>query len=583
MKSKIAWKLFAAFLIVAAWALVVSYATLVPRIDRFLVADIEKNLVQKANLIRDHVESLDDAQWGPREADALADRMSREIGARVTIIAPDGKVLGDSELDDADLERVENHLQRPEIQQAIDADFGSSRRHSATIRTDLLYVAVKTRRGFARVALPLKVIANTEAEIRRSIVAAALVALGIAGLMGLILSRSVVRSLLRMSEIAQRISRGDFSKRLYSIPKDEIGTLARAVNAMADGLETQWGELKREKNQLATILDGMIEGVLVTNAKGEMVLVNPALTAMLGLSGDWAGKTVLECLRNAAVNDAVERALSEKMPQEHEIQIFVGGQERNVVVHAAPLHEGSVSVFYDVSNIRRLENVRKEFVANVSHELKTPLTCIRGYAETLRGGALEDPSAARRFVEKIETNASQLQNLVEDILMLSQIESGRLEIALAPTPLKPAVDAICDEFSEMARAKKIELQNRVGGGVAAQADPQAFRQILGNLVENALKYTSEGGTVTVTAETKGGFCRLAVADSGIGIPEADLPRVFERFYRVDKARSRQMGGTGLGLAIVKHLVQAHGGEVGVNSEVGKGSEFWFTIPLEKTT
>jgi two-component system phosphate regulon sensor histidine kinase PhoR len=433
--------------------------------------------------------------------------------------------------------------------------------------------------GFVRVALPLQVIEKTKKEIRRSVIVAALVALAIAGLMGMLLSRSVARSLLRMSDVAQRISKGDFSKRLYSIPKDEVGTLARAINSMADGLESQLGELKRERNQLATILDGMVEGVLVTDPKGRIVLVNPALTGMLGLVGDCVGRTVLECLRNAAVNDAVEKALSEKALQEQEIEIFIGGEERSVVVHSAPLTAGSVSVFYDVTNVRRLENVRKEFVANVSHELKTPLTCIRGYAETLRTGALSDGDAARRFVEKIETNAGQLQNLVEDILKLSQIESGRLEIATAPTALGPVIGSLCDEFSDLAESKKISLKKEVAADLTVPVDVQAFRQILGNLVQNAVKYTPESGAVTVSARALGGVCRVSVSDTGIGIPETDISRVFERFYRVDKARSRAMGGTGLGLAIVKHLVQAHGGDVGVKSEVGKGSEFWFTIPI----
>jgi two-component system phosphate regulon sensor histidine kinase PhoR len=398
-------------------------------------------------------------------------------------------------------------------------------------------------------------------------------------LVGFILARSIRHSLERLTEVADRISRGDFSKRLHRIPTDEMGTLARAVNAMATSLEAKVAELKRDKNRLATILDGMVEGVLVTNEKSEISLVNPALTSMLGVENDCVGKTVLECLRNAAVNDAVEKAVAQGVPQEQEITLYVEGEERNVLVHSAPLHAGSVSVFYDVTNIRRLENVRKDFVANVSHELKTPLTCIRGYAETLRSGALEDAASARKFVEKIESNASQLQNLVEDILKLSQIESGRLELAAAPVSLEPLVDAICEEFSELARGKGIDLRIRVAGDIVVRADPQAFRRILGNLVENALKYTPAGGVVTVAAEVSDGFCRVSVSDTGIGIPEADLPRVFERFYRVDKARSRQMEGTGLGLAIVKHLVQAHGGEVGVTSEIGKGSEFWFTLPL----
>lgn len=412
--------------------------------------------------------------------------------------------------------------------------------------------------------------------------AAVLGALLLSAVVGILLSRSLKHSFERIREVIHRIAQGDFSKRLYRMPQDEIGALARAVNAMADGLEKQVTELKGERDQLTTILDGMVEGVLVTDEKGEVLLVNPALVSMLYLEGPCAGKTVLECLRNAEVNDAVEKALTERVPQEQEIAILVGGEERNVVVHSAPLVSGSVSVFYDVTNIRRLENVRKDFVANVSHELKTPLTCIRGYAETLRHGALADPEASKRFVEKIETNATQLQNLVEDILQLSQIESGRLEINVVPTNLKPVVAAVCEEFAEMARAKGLALRNGVEKDMTVPADPQAFRQILTNLVENALKYTPDGGTVTVFAKARDALCRITVTDTGIGIPEKELPRVFERFYRVDKARSRKLEGTGLGLAIVKHLVQAHGGEVGVKSELGKGSEFWFTIPMTES-
>ncbi len=433
-----------------------------------------------------------------------------------------------------------------------------------------------------KVVFSLVMVVLTTLAVQRvagSFVNTLVVAVPLSIVVGLILARSIRHSLERLTEVAERISRGDFSKRLHRMPGDEIGTLARAVNAMATSLETQVAELKRDKNQLATILDGMVEGVLVTNEKGQIVLVNPALTSMLHLGKDAVGRTILECLRNAAVNGAVERAVTQGLPQEQEIALYLGGNERNVVVHSAPLNAGAVSVFYDVTNIRKLEDVRKDFVANVSHELKTPLTCIRGYAETLRSGALGDEPAARRFVEKIETNAAQLQNLVEDILKLSQIESGRLEFSASPTALKPVAMTLCEEFADMARGKKIALKNRVEGDPVAKADPQAFRQILSNLVENAIKYTPEGGEVTVAAETRDGFCRFTVTDTGIGIPEADLPRVFERFYRVDKARSRQMEGTGLGLAIVKHLVQAHGGEVGVKSEVGKGSEFWFTIPL----
>ena len=228
---------------------------------------------------------------------------------------------------------------------------------------------------------------------------------------------------------------------------------------------------------------------------------------------------------------------------------------------------------------RRLEAMRREFVANVSHEFKTPLTSIRGFAETLRDGALNDPEAARRFVQKIEHNAAQLQNLVEDLLRLSEIESARHEIKAEPLPLREIAEEVIDQFGQTIEAKGIQCLNRISAGRRVHADPGAIRQILKNLVDNAIKYNREGGVVTLEDEVLGNDCRVTVRDTGIGVPGKDLPRIFERFYRVDKAHSRQMGGTGLGLSIVKHLVQIHGGEVGVRSEPDKGCEFWFTIPL----
>ncbi len=428
---------------------------------------------------------------------------------------------------------------------------------------------------------PAKLAPEDIGTIRRTVILASLLPLLLASVVALILARSFSRSLERISEVADRIAKGDFSKRLYSSVRDEMGDLTQSINRMAAGLEKQVVELQNEKRQLMTILNGMIEGVLVTNPLGEIVLINPALRSMLDLTEEPLGKTILECLRNAAIHNSVEMVLQERKPKEEEISVLVGQEERNVVVHTAPLgaDSGSVSVFYDVTNIRRLENVRKEFVANVSHELKTPLTCITGYAETLKHGALDDRPAAERFIDKIESNAAQLRNLVEDILRLSEIESGRLEMILVPTDLRKSVETVLEGFSDLVKAKKMTCEDRVPASTVVKADTQVLRQILVNLIENAIKYTPEGGRVVVSAEAGGEFCRVTVKDSGIGISEMDLPRVFERFYRVDKARSRQTEGTGLGLAIVKHFVQAHGGEVGVKSEVGKGSEFWFTIPV----
>ncbi len=340
----------------------------------------------------------------------------------------------------------------------------------------------------------------------------------------------------------------------------------------------------QEQAHFAAILEGMIEGVLVTNERGEILLANPALKSILRLETDCVGKTILECLRNKTIHEAIQKTLKEKQTVEEEVSLLRGTEEIHLILHTAPWGQpprgnGSVTVFYDITRIRKLEQTRREFVANVSHEIKTPLTNILGYAETLRRGALEDKETSLSFVQKIENNAVQLKNLVEDILRLSAIESGRLEMNIVPLNLEEEITAVLDDFENKLLAKKIAVEKEIPRDFQLQGDRSALRQILNNLVDNAIKYTGEAGKITIRATTEDRSYKVAISDTGIGISEKDLPHVFERFYRVDKARSRQVGGTGLGLAIVKHLVQAHGGEVGVESDPGKGSCFTLVFPL----
>lgn len=324
----------------------------------------------------------------------------------------------------------------------------------------------------------------------------------------------------------------------------------------------------------------MVEGVLVTDASGRVVLVNRALVSMLSLSMEVLGRGLLEFSRNPEIHETVTHVLKEKKTRQKEISVFVAGEEKSIVMSSSPLTSGTVSVFYNVTEIRRLEDLRKDFVANVSHELKTPLTCIRGYAETLKAGALQDAVAAERFLDKIEKNATQLQALVEDLLSISEIESGGFSQTPSDVPLLKVVKEVLEDFSTQAASRNVVLS--VPPNLKVSVPPESLRRILVNLVDNALKYSPQGSLLEIGAESAEGFCRIWVRDDGIGLSPDDAARVFERFYRADKARTRSAAsGTGLGLSIVKHLVQAQGGDVGVDSEPGKGATFWFKLPLSK--
>ncbi len=349
-------------------------------------------------------------------------------------------------------------------------------------------------------------------------------------------------------------------------------------------LRKKIAELSDEKNQLQLILDSMVEGVLVTNAQGQILLNNPSLSDIFSIPASCQGKRVIECIRHKGLDEMIKKVLTENTTEELEIVLHSVEDEKHIMVRSSPYRTesgemGSVSVFNDVTRLRQLERTRRDFVANVSHELKTPLTNIRGYAETLRGGAQDDKEAAGRFLEKIERNAIHLQELVEDILSISEIESGRFELHFSEFSLSELIGDLIEQHQLQIADKQLQVGFQTASSGPLRADEKAIKQIFNNLLENAIKYTPEKGRIDVRTFKERDRMKVEVEDTGIGIPEADQPFVFERFYRVDKARSRPTGGTGLGLSIVKHLVQAHGGDVGMKSESGKGSIFYFTIPV----
>jgi two-component system phosphate regulon sensor histidine kinase PhoR len=452
-----------------------------------------------------------------------------------------------------------------------------------------MYVALPVREGervvgVLRLALPVSAATSAHDEINRVMLAGGLVAMAVAFGIGIFVAGRVTRPVVEMQAIARQMSEGHFTARAPVRSQDELGTLGRALNVMALRLREQIQNLEAERAKATAILDGMVEGVVAVDGQEGILLMNERARAMFGVGrGRGEGKPFLEVIRNADLHEIFRsgRTAGGVFRQELKLTHPAG---RILRVTAVPLRlageePGLVLVLDDITELRRLEQVRTEFIANVSHELRTPLTAIQGYLETLLGGALEEREHARRFVEIAFRHTERLGRLLNDLTDLSNIELGKVSLRLAPTPLRPLVDAGLELVAARARDGGVTLHAEVDPAIAVQADHDRLLQILINLVDNSVKYTPAGGRVTVRARAAGdGRVELGVSDTGIGIPRADLPRITERFYRVDKARSRELGGTGLGLAIVKHLVLAHGGDLAIESEEGRGTTVRVLLP-----
>jgi two-component system phosphate regulon sensor histidine kinase PhoR len=399
------------------------------------------------------------------------------------------------------------------------------------------------------------------------------------------LTRVALEPITLITEVAGRIARGELATRAPTGSRGALGELGQALNAMADQLERRLQEQASQRSQAQAILESMGEGVLALDADGRILWLNGSAQRLLGTDAERAaGKRLTELFRQPDVEELVRETATHQRPAAREVHAF-SPDERVVRMQSTPCAGGPsgaamVVVVQDVTEIRRLERMRREFVANVSHELKTPLTAIKGLLETLLSGALEDAANNRRFVTLIDEDATRLGRLIDDLLALSQIESKAAALALQPVPLRPLLEDVVRTLRPLADARQVTLHLEVAADAQpVQGDPDRLRQIFSNLLDNAVKFNKPGGRVAVRTTAEGPTLRVAVEDTGAGIPEADLPRIFERFYRVDKARSRELGGTGLGLAIVKHLVELHQGRVMVESRPGQGSTFTVTLPL----
>ncbi len=560
-------------------------------LDRFATESLAARLAAIGAVLQPEARAL--LRGGdPSAAEGFVTRAARATAARVTLIAPDGRVVGDSERRAGDLALMENHGERPEVRAALSGKIGRDLRRSATLRTPLLYVAMPLeddRRviGVLRLALPLAAVTASYATLHQVMLAGGAVALAVALAIGLFVAGRVTRPVVEMQSTARQMSQGNFLVRAPTRSTDEIGTLGRSLNVLAARLREKIEDVEQEQAKVTAILDGMVEGVIAVDGHEHIILMNERARAIFNLGAVRAErKPFLEVIRNAELHEVfrssrgddpgavVRREVSLATPagrvlQVHGVPLLLAGGEKGVVI-----------VLHDITELRRLEQVRTEFVGNVSHELRTPLTAIHGYVETLLGGALEEPENARKFLEIVHRQTERLGRLINDLTDLSNIELGKASLHLAPTRLDDVLDSVLGIIGPRARAGGVAVRADVSSTLPlVKADHDRLAQILINLVDNAVKYTPDGGSVTVRgSDAAAGTVEVAVEDTGVGIPSSDLPRITERFYRVDKARSRELGGTGLGLAIVKHLVLAHGGELHIESEIGRGTTVRFTLP-----
>ncbi|MDD2273683.1 MAG: ATP-binding protein [Desulfuromonadaceae bacterium] len=548
-----------------------------------MIEESRANLVSQTRLARMLVMSNKQAT-APQQ---LAESIGTVIKARVTLIAPNGTVLGDSDVGQARLAQLENHLQRPEVQESLINGSGSAVRYSDTLRTKMLYSAMTygngTVDGIIRLAMPLEYLASARNALHGMVGGASALTILIALLFSYVLSNLTTKPLRDMADAAAGIGHGTAKTKIPVVSNDEIGMLAGVLNDMSERIDDQVQRLSAEKQRLDTILSSMGEGIMVTAPDGVITLVNPAFCRLFSISGSVDGKKLVEISRHP---DLLEAFNDLGKPDVDELvrEISIQPNDITLLTHWVPLNvdgvrQGIVAVFHDISDLKKAENMRRDFVANVSHELRTPVTIIKGYAETLLDGALKsDPDRAVRFVEIISSHSERLTNLINDILTLSSLETKEALIELNPIDVSGTIAKACMLLQERAVQKNIAILNESAAVALPRimADQGRLEQVVVNLLENAIKYTPEGGSIRLFAEDDGDFVKVSVADTGIGIPFKDLPRIFERFYRVDEARTREQGGTGLGLAIVKHIVQLHGGAVSVTSEPGKGSIFTFT-------
>jgi two-component system phosphate regulon sensor histidine kinase PhoR len=569
MRTSFRTKVFVGSVLAAAVSLVAVATLLSWQASARQRSALESRLADEARLIAELL-SQATAIDGPA-LDVEADRLGQLVSTRITFVAEDGRVVGDSTQPADALETLENHALRPEVVAARERGIGTSQRYSTTVDTDMLYVAVRASHPvvkYVRLALPLTDVDNQLAAIRRSALIAMAIAIPLALIVSWMLSAPLARRVRAIARVADRYSSGDLSRSTYDYGTDELGTVARALDASVQELGGRLEELSRDRARMGAILAGMVEGVLVVDRQGRLQLVNRAAQEMLRVDESAASRSYLEVIRHPDIAAQLTRALR-------------GHEGRTFIARAAPVSGtgggGAVLVLHDITDLRRADQIRRDFVANVSHELRTPLTAIRGYVEAL----LDEPADAdstQKFLEIIARHTTRMERLVKDLLRLARLDARQEVLEMARCDVRQIFSSVIADLAPSIEAKMQQIAIDVPlDATQVDGDPAKLHDIVRNLVENAVNYSPDGADVTLAAARVNGKYTITVADSGPGIPQEDLSRVFERFYRVDKSRARP-GGTGLGLAIVKHLVELHGGEARAENAPSGGAVFTVVLP-----
>jgi two-component system, OmpR family, phosphate regulon sensor histidine kinase PhoR len=549
------------------------------------LAEQQASLLDKAQIVAGLVEPILESA-ADEDLDGLAGRWAQSLQAQVTILDESGRVLGDSA---AGQEVLDNQLLQPEIQQAIADGRGNSLRYSTSAGTEIVFGALRVTNpsgqivGYVRTGLPLTAVEADVRQFQAAILTATLLAVAAAALLSIIIGERTARPIRRLTEVAGRVADGDLDARLYLNSRDEVGQLAQAFNQMADQLRQQVTTLTAEQGRLAAVLENMADGVLITDSMGRVSLINPAAARLLEVDLESSiGRTFAEVARHHRLIELWQQGCGQPEEEVGIVELSRQGLFLQMIVTSLATggRSSCLVILQDLTRIRRLETVRRDFISNISHELRTPLASLKALVETLRDGALEDPPAAHRFLDRAEEEVDALTQLVQELLELSRIESGLVPLRLEPTPVSevilPAVERLRSQAERNGLLLEVDLSDDLP---PVLVDARRVQQVVGNLVHNAIKFTPEKGKISIRAEVKASdqTVVIRVSDTGVGMPAAEQSRIFERFYKADRARSG--GGTGLGLAIARHLVQAHGGQIWLKSKEGQGSTFYFSLPI----